>query len=284
MKNMTEEKQIMLPIGDTAARPKASGYGEAGASHKKNAFKGFDAKSISPNLDIDVNNRTLRSRARMLYMSAPFATSAIRTMRTNTVGVGLMPRTRVNSKYLGMTPEQARAFNEHVDMEWKLWAEDPRACDATGLDDFYGLQQLTFLSWQVSGDCFAVKKLYDPSFLRPYSLRWHIIEADRVSTPLDQVSGIFFSTTNGTNPDNQNDIHDGVEYDKNGLVVAYWVSNAAPFDHTKYAQIKWVRVPAIGEKTELPNILHVMDRERPDQYRGVSLLAQVIELLLQSRR
>lgn len=41
---------------------------------------------------------------------------------------------------------------------------------------------------------------------------------------------------------------------------------------------------AYGAKTGLPNILHIMDSERPDQYRGVPYLAQVIEPLLQLRR
>lgn len=34
----------------------------------------------------------------------------------------------------------------------------------------------------------------------------------------------------------------------------------------------------------LPNILHIMDAERPDQYRGVPFLAHIIEELLQVRR
>lgn len=34
----------------------------------------------------------------------------------------------------------------------------------------------------------------------------------------------------------------------------------------------------------MPNILHIIETERPDQYRGVSYLAQVIEPLLQLRR
>ena len=41
--------------------------------------------SGSPKEDIDANNYTLRQRARMLYMAAPIATSAIRTNRTNVV-------------------------------------------------------------------------------------------------------------------------------------------------------------------------------------------------------
>ena len=46
----------------------------------------------------------------------------------------------------------------------------------------------------------------------------------------------------------------------------------------------WTRVKAYQEHTGLPNVVHVMDSERPDQYRGVSYLAQVIEPLLQMRR
>ena len=37
-------------------------------------------------------------------------------------------------------------------------------------------------------------------------------------------------------------------------------------------------------ETGLPNILHIMDTERPEQYRGVPYLAQAIEPLLQMRR
>ena len=70
-------------------RPVNKGYGDAGASWHKKATKGFRATSGSPKEDIDANNYTLRQRARMLYMAAPIATSAIRTNRTNVVGIGL---------------------------------------------------------------------------------------------------------------------------------------------------------------------------------------------------
>ena len=45
-----------------------------------------------------------------------------------------------------------------------------------------------------------------------------------------------------------------------------------------------MRVVAYGEETGLPNVLHIMQAERPEQYRGVTYLAQVIEPLLQLRR
>ena len=62
--------------------------------------------SGSPKEDIDANNATLRQRARMLYMAAPIATSAIKTNRTNVIGVGLKLQSRIDREALGMDQEQ----------------------------------------------------------------------------------------------------------------------------------------------------------------------------------
>ena len=124
----------------------------------------------------------------------------------------------------------------------------------------------------------------EPTSLNPYGLRFHIIEADRLSTPIDTVAGssAFNYLTQGTTKDG-NMIYDGVETDKNGKIVAYHIRNTYPFEQTT-KETKWVRVVAYGEETGLPNVLHIMQAERPEQYRGVTYLAQVIEPLLQLRR
>ena len=80
-----------------------------------------------------------------------------------------------------------------------------------------------------------------------------------------------------------NKIYDGVEIDGSGRVVAYHVCNVYPYQATA-DKWKWQRIEVEGQKTGLPNILQLMDAERPDQYRGVTYLAPVIELLLQLRR
>ena len=51
----------------------AKGYGQAGASTRKRALKGFNPSSGSPREDIDDNNYTLRQRGRMLAISFPVA-------------------------------------------------------------------------------------------------------------------------------------------------------------------------------------------------------------------
>lgn len=268
--------------GQRAPRPVNKGYGEAGASWHKKATKGFNAMSGSPRDDIDANNRTLRQRARMLYMAAPIATSAIKTNRTNVVGVGLQLKSRVDREILGMDQDVADAWQAKTEREFALWAKRKRACDATGVNDFAAMQQLALASWLVSGDVFAVVKQYDPTPLMPYSLRIHLIEADRIATP---ASGGIFSPMLATTGKaaNGNTIYDGVEVNADGMIEAYHIRSNYPLE-LGTASTKWTRVQAYGDRTGLPNILHIMDSERPDQYRGVSYLAQVIEPLLQLRR
>lgn len=264
------------------------GYSHAGASYTKKALKGFRVESGSAAEDIDANNYTLRQRSRMLYMSAPVATAALKRQRTNIVGPGLRLKATIDRDALGMTEEQAEAWQKHTQAEFALWANRKQSCDATGVNNFYGMQQLVALSWPMSGDVFALIKRAEASPLAPYSLRLHILEADRVRTPNTgtaagvQVNPLLSSLVN-VKLDNGNAIHDGVEVDKNGAIVAYHVANTYPNQYGTEPE-KFVRVAAYGEETGLPNILHIMDAERPEQYRGVPYLAQAIEPLLQMRR
>lgn len=274
----------LAPIGARPVRPANKGYGDAGASYAKKALKGFIAASGSPREDIDAHNYTLRQRARMLYMAAPVATSAIKTNRTNVIGCGLQLKSRINRVKLGLTPEQAKEWQRKTEEEFELWAANKRNCDAIGVNNFYTAQQLALASCLLSGDMIVLLKHEDPTVLNPYGLRFHMIEADRVSTPTAMTAGssFFANMTQGETKEG-NRIYDGIEVDKNGRIIAYWIRNTYPFQQTA-DKTEWKRVLATGEATGLPNVLHVMETERPEQYRGVSYLAQVIEPMLQMRR
>lgn len=268
--------------------PQAKGYSEAGASHTRRALKSFFPNSGSPNEDINFNNYTLRQRSRMLYMAAPVATAAINTNRTKIVGTGLTLKSTIEKSVLGISPEAAKEWQRKTEAEFRLWSSKKQNCDALGINNFEGLEQLCLKSWLLSGDVFVLIKRYKSTPTNPYTLRLHIIEADRISTPADYRNGYSVATINeGTVPDGKpgagNKIYDGVEIDSSGQIVAYYICNTYPYQITA-ENAEWIRVTAYGEKTGLPNILHIMDSERPDQYRGVPYLAQVIEPLLQLRR
>ena len=259
-----------------SAAPYAKGYSEAGASVTRRALKGFTPDSGSPNEDINRNNATLRQRSRMLYMASPVATSAINTNRTKVVGTGLTLKATVDRDLLGLSPEAAKEWQHKAEMEFRLWGGKKQNCDALGLNNFMALQQLALKSWLMSGDVFVLVKRYPAAPLNPYSMRLHVIEADRVSTPTNFSGGYTYGGfMDAVVPDGKpgagHRVFDGVEVDKNGRVVAYYISNTYPHQITTEKQ-EWTRVPAYGERTGLPNILHIMDSERPDQYRGVPYL------------
>lgn len=270
-------------VGQTPYRVLNKGYSEAGASTTKRSLKGFIANSGSAHEDIEFNNDELRRRARILYMSSPLATSAIVTNRTNVIGVGLKLRSTIDRDVLGWTSEEAETWQRNTEREFNLWASKKNACDALGINDFYAIQQLVLSSWLCSGDCFVLIKQGNTTPLMPYSLRLHVIEADRIATPYANATWATscFTTTGKT--DSGNPIYDGVEVDAEGKIVAYHVRSHHPWE-LGAIKTDWVRIPAYGELTGNPNILHIMSSERPEQYRGVSYLAPVIEQLLQIRR
>lgn len=266
---------------------KASGYSDAGASFEKVALAAFRAVSISAIEDIDWNNATLRQRGRMLYMAAPVAAAAINVARTKIVGPGLKLKCSIDRNVLGISANAAQSWQKKTEAEFKMWAEKAINCDARGANNFYELQSLAVKAWLMSGDTFAaLKHVFDEKY-NPYSLRIQMIEADRIRTPLgeemlDYCSGVYGLTEGKAK--NGNKIHDGVEVDKNGRIVAYYIHNSYPNQMMWDEECEAIRVEARGKESGIPNILQIMDAERPDQYRGVTYLAPVIEVLLQSRR
>lgn len=250
-----------------------SGYGQHGASYAKKSLIGWITRGMSADEDIVDNIETLRSRSRDLYMGSPLATGAIKTVRTNVVGSGLALNAQIDAEFLGLTEDEARAWEDQVEREWRLWSESVH-CDAERRQNFFQLQSLVLLSALISGDVFVTM----PVIKREgsvYDLRIGLIEADRVCNP--QISL----------PTSVN-VLGGIEVGSYGETVAYWIAKHHPNSFkrtTVHIQQEWKRVPAFGAKSGRRNVLHIMcDVERPAQRRGVPMLAPVIESLKQLSR
>ncbi|MCD8355872.1 MAG: phage portal protein [Clostridia bacterium] len=248
-----------------------SGYGNYGASRTKKSLKGWIDGGGSALEDIHDNLNTLRTRSRDLYMGVPLATGALRTYRTNVVGSGLTPKPMVNGDAIGLTEGQTAEIEKQISREFALWA-DSRNCDAERTSTFYGLQQLAFLNWQMSGDVFAALQMKKRTG-SVYDLCVLLIEADRVCTP-----GNYFG------PDADERIIGGVEVDDTGEIIAYYISKRHPLSYRSTKKEDWVRVEAYGKTTGRRNILHVITKERIGQRRGVPMLAPVIESMKQLGR
>lgn len=243
-----------------------SGYSNHGASRTKKSLLGWMFGGGSPKEDIEDNIQVLRERSRDLYMGAPIATGAIKTLRTNVVGAGLRLKSQIDSEFLGLSDEEVSKLETTIEREFALWADSVN-CDLARLNNFYELQQLVFMSSLMCGDAFALLP-YTKRIGMPYDLRIQLIEADRICNPYNNFD---------------KNISAGVECNDVGEIVAYHIANFHPLSAYR-ANYTWTRVEAFGSKTGRRNIIHIMESERIGQRRGVPILAPVIEALKQLGR
>lgn len=265
--------------GDTGQQYRtasASGYKYHGASKTKNSLVGWITGGGSAEEDIDLQGSTLRIRSRDLYAGGGLGRGAPSTMVTNVVGWGIRPKPKIDAELLGMSDEAAAEWQSIALREFKLWA-DSRMCDAARQNTFWEMQELAFRSMLVSGDVFALFGM-KPNVVNPYQIVIRLIEADRVSTP--QSSG----ESEAENTDSGGRIIDGVEINSDGEVFRYHIATYHPLADDTPDEITWDAIDAFGTDTGMPNILHLMTVERPEQHRGIPFVSSMIEQIKQLDR
>jgi len=269
--------RLKRPISPGAGpKASASGYKYHGASKTKNSLVGWITGGGSAEDDIDRQGSTLRIRARDLYTGGGLGRGAPATMVTNVVGWGIRPKPKIDGKVLGLSDEAAEEWQRTALREFELWAKTAM-CDATRQNTFWEMQELAFRSMLVSGDVFALFGEKENA-LNPYRLVIRLIEADRVSTP--ESTG----DSEAQNTDSGGRIVDGVEVDESGEIVRYYIATYHPLAEETPKEITWTSVDAYGKDTGMPNILHLMTVERPEQHRGIPFVSGMIEQVKQLDR
>ncbi len=241
-----------------------SGSYNAG-SMSRPALRNWNPYAGDANTDTIYDLDILRSRSRDLARNAPIGGAALNTVVSNVIGTGLSMQSNPDAKFLGWNDEKANDWKREVESEWALWCNS-LDCDASRSMTFYGLQSLALRSMLESGDVLALT----PAIKRgnPYSLCVQLVEADRISNK-------------GYISDSGNTIA-GVTLDTNGAPIRYSITKQHPGSIQRSA-LEWVDVEAYGENGRR-NALHLFDKRRPGQLRGVPYLAPVIEHLKQLAR
>lgn len=258
-------------------RMSATGYGNHGASTTLNSMLGWLIGGGSAEDDNDLHGALLRKRARDLYAGGGLARSGPATLTTNVVGWGIMPKPKIDGELLGMTDEECDKWERKTLREFQLWANNTM-CDAERQQNFYNMQQLAFRSQLVSGDVFVLFGMKENK-RTPYQTTIRILEADRICTP----DG-FLGESTSVETEKGGRIIDGVEIDREGAVVRYHIANRHPLLENSSAEVVWTAIDAVGKETGYPNILHVMELERPEQRRGIPFVAAQIEQIKQLDR
>lgn len=234
-----------------------------GASFTSNAMRKFGVSVGSADADLEANRDILEYRSRQLYNNAPFAGAAVETKVLNVVGTGLKCRPALPYRLLGISRDEAKAFENDMRELFEAWAVD-KDCDAERENNFFQLQALALRTQLISSDAFGLRCWREvPS--SPFGLCIKLLEGNRCQNPF--------------NSQQTRKLCMGVEVGGYGEVVAYHFTKYPNFDVETHSRCtETVRVPAY-DQFGYKNVIHVFQQDRPNQRRGVPWLAPVVLLL-----
>lgn len=250
----------------------ATGYGQYGANLSKNSLAGWLWRGGDADADIGRNVQILRERSRDAFMGIPLAQGAVETLDTKVIGTGLRPAPKVDGDALGLSAKETADLNKELAQKFDWWACDPRECDYECKHSFYVLQHTAFQSMLLSGDC----PVLFPLKARPnclFELKLRVLEADRIINPF-----VYDPNLN---------IFSGVELSDDGELLAYHIADRHPLSVTPrfiFKPMQTQRVEPFGALTGRRNMVLMIRAERPEQRRGVPILAVALELLKQMGR
>lgn len=192
---------------------------------------------------VDAPARTyLRDHARDLVRNNAWANRGVSVVANNTVGWGIQP------KPVGGDPELVAM--------WRRWAEST-ACDAEGRLTFYGLQALTMRTVAESGEAIVRRRPLPSAFSAEIPLQVQVMEGDYID-----------GTQNNRRGEEGGPIVQGIEFDRYGRRVAYWLFAEHPGSNRL--------VSAPSQRVPASEVIHVYHPKRAGQSRGVTWLASVI--------
>lgn len=210
--------------------------------------EGWKTPATSANAEVQTDAAMLRNRARDLVRNNPYAQRAIRLIGANVVGQG------IRANIISRSELQARKFTE----AWNTWASTCYV-DFDCKHNLYSMQKIVMEAVAESGEVLIRRRFRDEAGV-PIPLRLQVLEAD------------FIATNLMTNAEGGNRIIQGIEFDPQGLIVAYHLYQEHPGNISNFANTSRFSV----ERVPASEILHVFRADRPGQFRGVTWVAPVM--------
>jgi lambda family phage portal protein len=158
-----------------------------------------------------------------------------------------------------------RGLKKDMQTEWRLFANDPRKiCDIQRRLTGNGLLRLLARTWLAMGEAAYVVTLNDVRGAR-YETSILTVDPDRICNPYGERDTL---TRRG-----------GVEMDKNGAPIGYWVRDAHVGDYwAPSEQVSWTYVPRETEWGR-PVFVHGFEPLRDGDTRGTSPLIPIVTRL-----
>lgn len=162
----------------------------------------------------------------------PYGRKAINTLVNNSIGWGITG-----------APKGPKALSA-------LWLEFVKVADYRGRLDFFGLQELAVRTMFREGDSFIVRRWVKGASVLPFRLQ--VLDGGMLATDKADAN-----------------VEDGIEYDADGNVTAYWF-------HQARSAYRRNRPPVRIDATD---VIHLYVQESAGQKRGQSVFEPVIKKL-----
>lgn len=215
----------------------------------------------SADADLLPEREDIMHRARDLERNESQAGGGLGVIVDNVVGIGLQCIPTPDHVALGKDKKWAEEWSRIVRSKWLGYARSADF-DVTGIDNFDGCTQQVLYSVMLNGDAVSVPLYMPDQGATQWGTTHQLIEADRLSNPNGEMD--------------TKHMRGGVEVDDRGRPQAYHIANEHPGEVGMIGwQREWERIPAYtpwGRK----RVLHIYERRRFGQSRGVSLLASVM--------
>lgn len=220
--------------------------------------------AVLPGRDISV------ARVRDMIRNDPNAQSGTSKLVEMLVGAKLILSSKPDARALGFDrrkPKDREIMRElaaSIESEWFDFANDPRKTfDAQRRVTGNGMFRLLARTFATMNECTAFLK-WKPGLGR-YATCVRAIDPDRLSNPYSE-------------PVTQK-LRGGVEYDEDGVPLAYHVRNGHPADwYIVPPPMTWTRIERCTP-TGRPIFIHGFEPEREDQARAMSPFASLIKRL-----
>lgn len=240
-------------LGQALVKMLTNRYDGAGRGRR---MASWNAPSTGPNEAINSGLQTLRDRSSDSVRNDWSGESIIQKWSTALVGIAITPR------FPKITSQARREAVKDY------WADFVRQADADCVLDLYGMQTLAVRSWLERGEVFARRRFRSVFDDLALPMQVQLLESDMVPNfDADTYAGLL----------KDNRIRSGIEFDKRGKRVAYWVFKEHPGD----GRFGVTAAPAASDLVRVPaeDMLHMFEPKRIGQRRGVPIIAAVLAKL-----
>lgn len=204
----------------------------------------------SPTSILSVEGEMLRLRSKSMVRNNPWASAASEQFDSDVVGRGIRP-------WWADLPKAKRVELKRL---WSAWVSEAQSCETC---DFYGLQGVVMRCLFDSGDCFIRLRSRRMSDGLTVPLQLELIPPEMVPFEENRVLG------------NGNTIRQGIEFDRLGRIVRYWMHPQHPGDFL-------ARRPGDGRRlipVPASEVLHVHRVLEVGQVRGTPGMSSVLRRL-----